>query len=172
MPNWGPMDWLAYITLYLAAFILAIVQGSRDMTSPSWLPNIFFKIPWSYIPLFLLLITTGIFLSKQFGWIGSSPKKADRTTLSQQDWNKIPKTAIVGKTFAHENVVLDGHSYNKCTFIKVTFVYNGTAPFDLIDCKIEKPYLVASSRPNIEAYFVLLKELGYISPDKRIINME
>jgi len=168
MANWGFWDWMAYGTLALSAFILAVIQWRKDMTVPSWIPRFFLKIPWSYLPLILLILATFIFISTEKGWIGSS-KKHTQAQISQQEWNKIPMVAINNKTYAQEVVPLDGHTYGYCKFIGVTLLYNGNAPFDIHHSNFEGLTLIRSDKPQIEQLLKALVALHFMRPDLIII---
>ncbi|MFH1091181.1 MAG: hypothetical protein V1742_06395, partial [Pseudomonadota bacterium] len=112
MSNWGFWNWIAYATLALSAIILAAIQGSKDMTTtPSWLPEFFSKISWNYLPLVLLIISSIIFLVKQFGWIRPTSKITNDAQFIK--WpDPYKPISVVGKTFTNESVNLDGHSYS------------------------------------------------------------
>ena len=48
----------------------------------------------------------------------------------QEKASKDPLKAVTGKSFMHEEIPLDGYSYDKCTFDHVKFHYNG-GPFSI-----------------------------------------
>jgi hypothetical protein len=72
MRDWGFWEWLAYGTIFAAAIILAVVQGSKDMTPPNWLPALFLSTRWNYVPLILMLIGASVFALREIGWIGKT----------------------------------------------------------------------------------------------------
>ncbi|HWF59402.1 MAG TPA: hypothetical protein VN666_03730 [Nitrospira sp.] len=51
-------------------------------------------------------------------------------------WKDYVKEQINSKTFRNEVVILDGKSYRDCTFIDVTFQYDGNAPFEFTHNKV------------------------------------
>jgi hypothetical protein len=44
------------------------------------------------------------------------------------------KEKVEGVTFRHEEVIIDGKSFQNCKFLGVTLVYNGTGSYDFIGC--------------------------------------
>ena len=161
MSTWGFWDWIAYISLLIAAIIIAIIQGGKDMNPPSWIQGFISKISWSYIPIILIIIATSIFVFKELGWIAIKPTKEYKI----DNWDKYSKTPIIGKTYVNQRVLLDGNSYNNCTFTNVTLVYNGTAPFDLANNVFNGGIIISSDKPNIAALIITLKELNFFRQD-------
>lgn len=152
MSAWGFWEWIAYSTLALSALILTGIQGSKDMTFPSWVPGFLSKIPWSYLPLLLLVIATAIFISKELGWIGSSHKEGEAVKFIK--WpDPYKPISVVNKTFRNEKVVLDGHSYSNCKFYNVTFVYNGTTTIIFSNNEVYGAFL-SSDNPAVNGAFM------------------
>jgi len=69
------------------------------------------------------------------------------------------KTVVNGKHFVRERVPLDDIGYIDCTFDQVTFVYNGTAAFELYGDRING-YTMASDNPSLNAMLNLLYGFG------------
>jgi hypothetical protein len=78
--------------------------------------------------------------------------------LKPDEWKNYRKDAIVGQTFTQERVIVDGHSYSSCTFDRVTLVYNGTAPFDLVNNTFIAPIQIKSDNPVVMNTFSAAKE--------------
>lgn len=87
---------------------------------------------------------------------------------------------IVGRRFANEVIILDGHSYDHCSFENVTFKYNGTRPFDLTNNDIRGVVRLQSDNPAVGATAVMLKGLGLTpetfeimeGPERKIMPIE
>jgi hypothetical protein len=78
------------------------------------------------------------------------------------DWRPTHKLkAIANKHFLNETVVLDGMQYIRCAFEHATFVYEGTAPYEMIDCTTirregsEPNFTIRSSNPIVGASLML-----------------
>jgi hypothetical protein len=50
------------------------------------------------------------------------------------DWDK-PLTSVFRQNFKNETVELDGKNFVECTFENVTFLYQGTRPLQMMNCK-------------------------------------
>jgi hypothetical protein len=70
-----------------------------------------------------------------------------------------PKTQVFGKHFEDERVILDGTSYQRCTFKNVTFVYNGTGPVGFANNDVQG-FGVSSENPAVISTVKLLYGLG------------
>jgi hypothetical protein len=71
---------------------------------------------------------------------------------------------VVGKTFKNTEVLLDGYSYDHCTFDHVTFVYNGTTTIMNVFPTIVEPYDIRTDNLAIEGTVLMLKGLGLLKP--------
>jgi hypothetical protein len=112
---------------------------------------------WRFPALVLLgviaLISNWILLAVVFGWIGEQPKFA---------FSNKPATEIVqDRQFNNERVVIDGKSFRNGKFTNVTFVYNGTANFDLMNSNIYGSRWFSSDNPAIIGTVLLLKGIGF-----------
>jgi len=165
MSNWGFWEYLAYGCIGLSALMLAIVQGAKDMIAPNWLPAYFSKIPWSYAPIVLFIISVLIFAAKEFGWIG-----LPQETIKEVQFIKWPDPyrpiSIIGKTFINETVVLDGYLYDHCTFTNVTFVYNGTTAIQFSSNKIHGLIKLNSDNPAVSMSVLWISALLGVTEDK------
>jgi hypothetical protein len=65
--------------------------------------------------------------------------------------------SVIGRTFRSERVLLDGHSYLRCIFENVTFVYNGTTPIQMTLNTISGKTMFASDSPSISMAWMFLE---------------
>src|SRR5712691_4364071 len=77
---------------------------------------------------------------------------------------------INGKTFANEEVILDGKSYKHCTFQHVTFKFNGTAPFQFSYNQIVGAYGFKTDNLAVLATFAAVKGLGMQTQNMKIFG--
>jgi hypothetical protein len=73
------------------------------------------------------------------------------------------------KPYTHETVILDGLRCRGCRFNDVTFVWNGTAPFDLLDTTFVAPkgtinLRFQSSNPIVSGTIALMRDIGGLLP--------
>src|SRR5271154_4485970 len=68
------------------------------------------------------------FVANVIGWYESSKKT---TVFTTEEWLERAKhlELVVNKEISNQEVILDGKSFQDCTFNNVTFIYKGTAPF-------------------------------------------
>lgn len=109
----------------------------------------------SKIALFFLII--GV-MGAGVVYYKSRPSKT--VDALHEKWGTTEKIPIIGKTFINERVLLDGHSYTNCTFQNVRLIYNGTAPFDLVNITF-KGAVIASDKPKIQGLLLIFKELKF-----------
>jgi hypothetical protein len=80
-------------------------------------------------------------------------------------WHETPRgelKRVVRQNFMNEVVLLDGMSYEDCSFDHVTFSYNGTTGFEFRHNKVNGPSKIDSNNPSIEGTVVfLIKGLGF-----------
>jgi hypothetical protein len=159
MRDWGFFEWLAYAVMFVAAIIMAVDQGlklSPDLlTYFSWLVSSNY---WAFSPLVLILLATGILVSRGMGWIGEPKQRIGATSFV----NEPPRFVIANKRFINERITLDGIAYRNCRFENVTFVFNGTSPFALDGACIFGRIQVASDNPVVEGTMIWLRGLGII----------
>lgn len=73
MANWGFWEWLTYISIGLAAAVLALdaaVKGTSNLL-PSWRFILDSQI-WRFAPIILLVISGMLICFQRVGWIGKS----------------------------------------------------------------------------------------------------
>jgi hypothetical protein len=161
MAHWTFWEWTAYGALFIASAIVAADTGFRlAPTLMEKLPAFFHSAWWGFAPLALLLIATVILLARDFGVIGRAPLSADANILKWRD--EPPKKVVADKRFINERVVLDGTAYRNCRFENVTFVFNGTAPFELTRNTISGRIQVTSDNPVVLGTMGWLKGIGMI----------
>jgi len=68
-------------------------------------------------------------------------------------WDSIPKRPVVGKTFENEQVVIDATRFINCKFRNVTFVFEGTGPFEFDGvCEMTPPLSLQTAHPAIQVF--------------------
>lgn len=120
---------------------------------------------WPKAPAWLMMIGIGfgIFLFGLAAGLIINEKSRIKTTRNEFIFNDFPPSIVVSKEkFINERIILDGKSYIDCEFENVTFVFNGTAPFSLMNNKFNGRIQVASDNPAISGSFALLRGLGYL----------
>jgi hypothetical protein len=164
MRDWVFWEWVAYSALFVAAIITAADQGVKLSSEMLSRFSVLIGSPyWAFAPLMLVLLATGILFSYEMGWIGSG--KQPKFAFSNK-----PATEIVqDRQFNNERVVIDGKSFRNCKFTNVTFVYNGTASFDLIGTDIYGSRWFSSDNPAIIGTVILLKGIGF-NPEVAELN--
>jgi hypothetical protein len=149
--HWALWEWIAYGALWMGALIVASETGFK--TEPevmARMPEFIHSAVWGFAPLVLVVLATVILLLRQFGWL-----KGTQVPAAPSYSNK--KETIAKKHFMNERVVIDGKSFVECKFQNVTFVYNGTAPFDFISSEF-RGFSLASDNPGINDMVRLLHE--------------
>jgi hypothetical protein len=83
MADWGFWEWVAYAVLFVAAIILAADQGIKLAPDLSGSLRWLLASPWwAFAPLALILLATGILVSRELGWLGSRGLAAAATYAS------------------------------------------------------------------------------------------
>jgi len=149
---------IASIGSFVLAAILAIVQN--------WAKIIKGDGPM-LSKIILILVIIGI-LGAGLSVYGVYKSRQKLLPQVSMEWKDMQKISVVGKTFVNEKILLDGHSYNNCTFINPRLVYNGTAPFDITNSTFKGQLLIESEKPQIEAMLYALKELNFMRPDLKV----
>jgi hypothetical protein len=147
-------NWIAYLLSALLAVILA--GWGKMIDSWSW--------PTVIIGGLVVIATVLVIYSHLIGWSGNP--------MGTPDWNTYTKVPVINKQFRNEVVVLDGNSFSGCTFENVTFEINGTAPFDLVNNKIQGGYLLNSKSQAILGLFHFLKEFRYFNENVQILRRD
>ena len=159
MSNWTFWEWVAYTIMFVAAVIIAADQGVK--LAPDLLQNLTGIICtpyWAFAPLGLILLATAILMGREFGWLGV------KTAKNQFIFHDTPPHIVVAKkTFTNERILLDGHAYRNCTFENVTFVFNGTSPFEFSRNKINGTMRFASDNPSVQGTFNWFRGFGLIN---------
>lgn len=76
--------------------------------------------------------------------------------------NPYRPISVVKKEFRNTEVILDGYSYEGCTFENVTFVYNGTTPPQLRYSTIVRSVTLRSDNLAVTGAVSILKGLGML----------
>jgi hypothetical protein len=112
------------------------------------------------IILFVMLVSSGVFLLTG-GSSGAAP-----------DFNSyVSFENVIDKHFYNERVILDGKSFEDCTFENATFVYNGTAPVHMKNIKILGTKIFASDNVGVASAAAILYGLGVLPPTTRLLNL-
>ena len=135
----------------LAVFVPKVVEQFYSLSS----------VEAAFLGIGVFLMAVPLILSGlRFGLRLLSPTK------SEEEWYATPKTQIVDKTYKNERVELDGKSFTLCRFENVTFVYRGTAPFDLgVDNEITGGPSIEAPSPNLQGMIKLLATVGALDPN-------
>jgi hypothetical protein len=93
---------------------------------------------------------------------GKKPPKGDRvadTPLIIMDngflaWRESRLVQVVGKQYLNDVVTIDNTTFLNCTFEHVTFAFEGTGPFNMVDCQLirrnpNQPNFILRSRNPI-----------------------
>ena len=164
--NFGPFDWITITVFLVAAFIMAADAALKSSSDPlkARLHFITESKPWNYLPL--AMMTTGlIIVSGRFaGYIGKS--QLEKGNLDGLSWLDVPATTIVrNRDFRNQEVPLDGVRYENCKFFNVTFQFNGTRPFELVNDSISGPIEVGSKNAVVDATVLLLYGFNILKPE-------
>ena len=173
----GFWDWLAYAGIFIGAVMLAYEAGRHAMS-----PEVAASLPalagslLGFVPLGLLLLSGVIFLLQRLGvlphGVGGTAKAAESYPFAWKGPG-TPLIPVVRMKFFNSKVLLDGHSYTHCTFENVTFVYNGTAIFQLSHNKMVGSMMFTSDNPAVLATFLLSSSgNGPLPADFRMEHIE
>ncbi len=72
---------------------------------------------------------------------------------------------VTDRWYQNEKVTLDGYRYRNCTFTNVTFVYNGTKPFEFSYNTVEGPITLTTQNIGLWQYLLFLNAAGIIDHD-------
>jgi hypothetical protein len=147
-----------YITGYQTA--VASLRASPDSSLPSLFMGAF--VLFGVIALAANAWTHSQ-LSKQA--IGPRLTKGTRTAetpLIVMDngflaWRESRLAQVVGRQYMNEEVRVDNTTFLNCTFEHVTFVFEGTGPFNMVDCQLirrnpnQPNFILRSSNPIVIA---------------------
>jgi len=147
MSNWTFWDWTGYSTIFLSALIIAGIQWGMDLNFPSWV---------YYMPLLLIIVGTLIFIFREIGWIDK--RDSNITTFPIAYEYKM----VRNEKYMNESILLDGHRYENCRFTNVTFIWNGSAPFELINCDREGAFRLTSRNDVINTTLNLLEGFQFL----------
>jgi len=91
MEHWGAWDWIAYGALFAGAAVLAAETGlSQSPSLLKKLPSIFRSPYWGFVPLILVLSSTGIFVTREvFAHEPAIPTMAGLTSTPSPDPSKV-----------------------------------------------------------------------------------
>ena len=142
---WADVVGLISFTLSIPAYWALLSERGREiMSSKKWISP--------------LLVTIAIIIAAlQFAFLSGF---IDKWTASES----YRPTSITGRTFRNEQVPLDNHAYTDCTFVNVTFAYNGSSPAQLTNNKIGGSVMFTTENPAVFNTLAVLKGLGFLKP--------
>jgi hypothetical protein len=96
MSRWTVWEWIAYTGLFVAAIIIAADQGVK-LSPPLFekFSRIIRSLYWAFAPLTLILLSTAILCSIEFGWIGSSLEETAELQLRFYQGRPVPTAVLV-----------------------------------------------------------------------------
>jgi hypothetical protein len=146
-----------------------------------------FSTPW-WMPAAIIGVLTLLLVAYLF-WLGkdstSSTRKAGINTPASasswiqqkfptSDWEK-PLTPVYREAFKNETVQLDGKNFVECSFENVTFLYQGTRSFQMMNCKKIPPddFLVSvrTDNPVVFTALNLMSATGVSGPIEVDMNV-
>jgi hypothetical protein len=86
----------------------------------------------------------------------------------RQKWLAYEYKEVWNQTFINVGVPLDGYHYRESVFENVTFIYNGTAPVKLDNCRLRGRAKLESGFPPIVMTFIVQNQLKRLSPDGQL----
>lgn len=133
---------IAFTVIGLAAIVYSVYTHHKPTTNtkaPIWVS--------------LVLIT----------WLGIGYDYYDRHSHEVFE-DKPAQTVVSRQTFQNQEVQLDGVKYAGCTFKNVTFVYNATRPYELINNQFIGVNRLTTNSKQVSATVGLIYGLGMIRP--------
>jgi hypothetical protein len=98
-------------------------------------------------------------------FVGRETRGAKIVVPTADEWNAVPTVEVYGQIFENDRVKLDGKMFRRCSFTNVAFVFDGSAPFRIIECRfpdgpgnVNTTHL-ESGHPAIQSFLVFLEEL-------------
>lgn len=85
-------------------------------------------------------------------------------------FSQSPLTEIRHRNFLNESVLMDGKSYENCSFMNVTFIYNGTARFGFRNNVLSGQITVRTDNDAVFATGVLFKGLDLVRPEFQLVG--
>jgi hypothetical protein len=122
-----PIMTLGAIIFILQAFGVEFprIQGVETKMSNKW------KLIIGTLVLLLSWGMSGISLYRSL-----QPKPGMNLKATADAWATYRYEPVLGRHFFNEAVVLDGKHFANCTFENVTFIYQGTAPVQIVDSRL------------------------------------
>ncbi len=149
-------DWL----FALAALVAILDYFGFKPKQPHWGPSMPLNRNWK-LGIMLVLVAASLGMSGFSFYRSLHPPSRH---FSTSEWENYQSAQVIGKRFAQTRVTLDGSAYINCEFDRVTLVYNGTAPFRLLNNHFTPPVQLDSEVPEIEAALELAVELERNAP--------
>jgi hypothetical protein len=96
MSNWTFWEWVAYAIMFVAAILIAADQGIK--LAPELLQRLNGLIAspyWAFAPLALILLATGIFVSREFKLIGPAARPFEASAPQKPELHLVIPSANV-----------------------------------------------------------------------------
>jgi len=93
---------------------------------------------------------------------------ASTERMTDEEWLQLSLTPVTDATFRDQPVPLDGYAYDRCTFVRCTFIYKGEKPFSLRNFKVEDDWDVKGDSPQLFYFTALLTGLRFLSKDVEV----
>jgi hypothetical protein len=155
---------LSKIIQHLVDHSIEYLIGIGGTTFATYFAKVREKLGWSItFTIGLVVFATTLVIYDHL--IGSN-QQAKTVPLG---WATYQKQQIVSKSFNNEKIIVDGKSFISCSFKNVTFEYNATAPFDIINSSLDGQLLLDTTSPPIATFILFLKEFNFINPKTQFI---
>ena len=79
------------------------------------------------------------------------------------NWETFKYQHVVGRTFVNETILLDGKQFENCTFSNTSYLFEGTAPYKILQSKIIGSRKFTTDVPMFKAVVYALTDLGLTS---------
>jgi hypothetical protein len=122
---------------------------------------------WPKMPQWLAQIGVGlglVLIGLAVGLVIGDRRSATELGLFAKWPRPYSPELVSGKTFRNERVILDAHSYSRCTFENITFVYNGTTPIQLNNNTFSGTRRFASDNQSVTGAWLLFIGMGVTIP--------
>jgi hypothetical protein len=84
------------------------------------------------------------------------------------NWGEYRYEYVTDRTFEHDTILLDGKKFVNCRFIDVTFVYEGTAPFEMSEVSLSAKWQFRTDVPQLAPLLRLFSAAGLLPPSGSI----
>jgi len=110
-------------------------------------------------PKVILVVVACSLILSTLAILISFPRKTSVTVFPKM----YDFTEITNRHFLNESVVLDGYRFEHCEFVNVTFVWNGSGPFEIINCDRHGAFRLNSKNDAINSTLRLLVGFKFLA---------